>query len=75
MFTTGRGYVYSLVPPGVFAAFSAARSKGAFLNEHIRNRYPFRQTSATVSSLREKLVASAGDEEPDPALPPKPGRR
>lgn len=43
VFTTGRVYVYSLVPPDVAAAFRAAFSKGAFFNDHIRDRYPFRK--------------------------------
>ena len=62
-FATGRGYVYSLVAPDVFAAFEAAASKGAFLNQHIRDRYPFRKAKgaadAPVSSLREALVGSS----------------
>ncbi len=63
IFATGRGYVYSLVPPDVFAAFDAAASKGAFHNQYIRDRYPFRKAKATpdapASSLREALVGSS----------------
>jgi hypothetical protein len=61
-FATGRGYVYALVPPDVFAAFQAAASKGAFLNHHIRDRYPFRKakvTTETAASLKEALVGSS----------------
>jgi hypothetical protein len=62
-FATGRGYVYALVPPEVFAAFEAASSKGAFLNRHIRDRFPFRKAKAATEtpalSLRETLVGSS----------------
>ena len=62
-FASGRGYVYSLVPPDVFAAFERAASKGAFHNQHIRDRYPFRKAKAAsetpASSLREALVNSS----------------
>lgn len=62
-FATGRCYVYSLLPPDVFAAFQAAVSKGAFLNQHIRDRYPFRKakvpTETPASSLRDALVGSS----------------
>lgn len=72
-FTTGRGYVYSLVPPDVAAAFAAAASKGRFLNERIRDRYPYRKTKAPSPaerpSLRNALAASteADDETATPA--------
>lgn len=62
-FATGRGYVYSLVPQEVVAAFCEASSKGAFLNRHIRDRYPFRKAKAATetpaSSLKEALVGSS----------------
>lgn len=66
-FPRGRSYVYSLVPAAVAEAFAASRAKGAFHNELIRDRYPFRRikTDASPSSaLRELLSASveAGDE-------------
>jgi KTSC domain len=61
-FTSGRAYVYSLVPPEMFAAFEQAGSKGAFLNRHIRDRYPHRrtkvETEAPVASLRDALIGS-----------------
>ncbi len=65
-FTNGRGYVYSLVPPAIFAAFAAAKSKGAFLNAEIKPRFPFRKLSegATMPDLRAALAASAAE---DPA--------
>jgi hypothetical protein len=68
-FPRGRTYVYSLVPAGVAEAFAASHSKGAFHNELIRDRYPFRRVKADAaasasSALRELLSASveAGDD-------------
>jgi hypothetical protein len=43
---SGRTYVYQQVPEDVFRAFASARSKGAFFNRQIRNRYPFDELSA-----------------------------
>jgi lysyl-tRNA synthetase class 2 len=60
-FTSGRIYVYSLIPPAVFAALEATASKGAFFNQHIRDRYPFRKAksdTAAPSSLLDQLHAS-----------------
>lgn len=65
-FAAGRGYVYSLVPPAVFAAFEAAASRGAFHNSDIRDKYPYRKIKASTaarSSLRAALVASTETEE------------
>lgn len=68
-FTTGRAYVYALLPPAVFAEFDAARAKGAFLNARIKDRYPFRKapapatrTPGTLPSLRDALRGSADHE-------------
>lgn len=67
IFSTGRGYVYSLIPPHVAAAFSGAPSKGGFHNAHIKDRYPFRKIEAAVQriarapSLREALLRSADE--------------
>jgi hypothetical protein len=41
-FVSGRLYVYEDVPPEVAAAFREARSKGAFFNHEIRDRYVHR---------------------------------
>ena len=41
-FVSGRLYVYEDVPPDVAAAFREARSKGAFFNHEIRDRYTYR---------------------------------
>jgi len=62
-FASGRVYVYSLVPPAVFAALEATASKGAFFNQHVRDRYPFRKAKAdgsAPSSLLDQLRASQG---------------
>ena len=73
-FGNGRAYVYSLVPPGVFTAFEAAPSKGAFHNTQLRERYPFRKMKAAAKpsaamQLREVLLASTREEEA--VLPPE----
>ena len=71
-FTSGRGYVYWLVPPAVAAALAASPKKGVFHNAHIRDHYPFRKVKAETSdrsSLRAALVASAatgGQDAPTP---------
>ena len=60
-FTSGRIYVYALVPSALAAALEAAASKGAFFNKHIRDRYPFRKAAPDKgerTSLREALRAS-----------------
>jgi lysyl-tRNA synthetase class 2 len=36
---SGKVYIYRRVPPKAFAEFAAARSKGAYFNEHIRDKY------------------------------------
>jgi KTSC domain len=40
-FVSGRRYRYADVPPGVFAAFCNAPSRGAFFNHEVRDRYAF----------------------------------
>jgi len=40
-FRSGRRYQYFAVPERVFEALMAATSKGAYLNGHIKNRFPF----------------------------------
>ena len=42
-FVSGKVYIYQLVPRQVYEAFRTAPSKGAFFNEHIRDRFPFRE--------------------------------
>jgi hypothetical protein len=46
MFTTGRRYVYSDVPPAVADAFRAARIKGPHFNRHIRGHYRYRECAS-----------------------------
>ncbi len=46
MFTTGRRYVYSEVPPDVYRAFFSATSRGTFFNQEIRDHYPYRELSS-----------------------------
>jgi lysyl-tRNA synthetase class 2 len=60
-FTSGKAYIYSLVPAAVADAFGQAGSPGGYFNVHIRDRYPFRKTKAEPAeamSLREALRAS-----------------
>jgi len=42
-FRNGLAYEYRLVPESVHRQLMEAESKGAFLNAHIRNRYPTRR--------------------------------
>jgi hypothetical protein len=42
-FTTGKIYIYGLVPKRIYDDFRAAHSKGIFFNAYIRDRYPTRQ--------------------------------
>lgn len=63
-FTTGRVYVYALVPASVAAAFRDSPSRGVFFNRHIRDRYPFakaKRGAAGRSSLADALRASRED--------------
>jgi hypothetical protein len=43
VFTSGRRYVYSNVPPAIAQGFAEAESKGRFYNREIRNRFPCRE--------------------------------
>ncbi len=47
LFTTGRRYLYSDVPPQAVEEFRAAFSKGVHFNRYIRDRYPFRELHET----------------------------
>ena len=47
-FVSGRVYEYYLVPPSVAAALSAARSKGTYFNQHIRDRYTCREITSAA---------------------------
>lgn len=66
-FSTGRTYVYMLVPPQVFTAMTAVPSKGGYHNTHIKDRYPFRKVRGDDAqmekpSLRDALLRSAGED-------------
>ena len=43
VFTSGRRYVYSNVPPATASRFAEAESKGRFYNLEIRNRFACRE--------------------------------
>jgi lysyl-tRNA synthetase class 2 len=75
-FVGGATYVYSLVPAAVVRELEAARSRGAFVNARIKDRYPFRRIAEAkkapararpakpaAPSLRERLGASLFDDE------------
>lgn len=47
-FVSGRVYEYYLVPPSVAEAFNAARSKGTYFNQHIRDRYTCREITSAA---------------------------
>lgn len=42
-FHSGDVYQYSGVPEAVYQALMQAASKGSYLHNHIKGRYPFRQ--------------------------------
>ena len=42
-FSDAGTYAYLGVPPGVFAELVRAESKGAYVNDVIKRRYPFRR--------------------------------
>ena len=39
-FQSGRRYAYFNVPPDIYQGLRAARSRGTFFNDCVRNRYP-----------------------------------
>ncbi|RWN25291.1 MAG: KTSC domain-containing protein [Mesorhizobium sp.] len=43
---SGKRYEFEEVPPETFAAFKAAFAKGRYFNEHIRNRFRYRQVAS-----------------------------
>jgi hypothetical protein len=45
-FVGGGTYTYFDVPKSVYAAFCSAPSRGAFLNNFVKNRYDFRRHAA-----------------------------
>jgi hypothetical protein len=50
----GGDYVYLEVPPAEYAALKAAPSKGAFVNQVIKTRHPFRRKNDAERGRREK---------------------
>jgi KTSC domain len=42
-FQSGRRYAYDNVPPEVYDALRAARSRGSYFNAWVRDRYPCRK--------------------------------
>lgn len=42
-FNSGATYEYDSVPPEVYAGLMNAASQGAYLNQHIRNHYAYKQ--------------------------------
>jgi hypothetical protein len=61
-FAGGRVYIYSLVAADVAAALATSESKGAFFNQNIRDRYPYRRRGTTTEgSLRDALKASRNE--------------
>jgi hypothetical protein len=56
-FATGNAYTYAGVPPGIYAEFLQASSKGVFFNANIRDRYPFVQTSHARHRLRHNRAS------------------
>ena len=48
-FFTGRVYQYVDVPAYVAASFQSAFSKGPFFNVYIRDRYDFRELTASAA--------------------------
>ncbi len=48
-FTSGRIYVYYLVPPHVATEFQTAFSKGSYFNTFIRDRYTCREITPPSS--------------------------
>lgn len=45
LFLSGQVYYYLDVPYKVFLAFKMSRSKGRYLNQHIKNKYAFESFS------------------------------
>lgn len=41
IFLSGKAYHYKNVPPGVYHSFRTARSKGRYLNKHIKGAYEY----------------------------------
>ena len=57
-FTTGKTYVYGLVPKRIYGDFRSARSKGNFFNTRIRDRYPTRRRKSVSASASQDWNAA-----------------
>jgi KTSC domain len=49
-FVTGRRYVYDDVPQDVVDALKTAFSRGTFFNQHIRDRFDYREIAPQEAS-------------------------
>jgi hypothetical protein len=56
-FTTGRIYVYLLVPPPLVDEFRQASSKGRFFNAAIRDAFPYREAKPGAVRLVRRASA------------------
>ena len=52
LFTSGRRYIYSGVPPTVASRFAEAESKGRFYNQEIRNCFECREVGREAQMER-----------------------
>ena len=50
-FHSGRRYLYFQVPPRCYQELLQAESKGSYFNRTIRNRFPFRDLSASSAPI------------------------
>jgi hypothetical protein len=55
LFTTGRRYIYAVVPPVAAEAFRAAFAKGVHFNRRIRGRYRFTEVAADAETEKSAL--------------------
>ncbi|MBN8993833.1 MAG: KTSC domain-containing protein [Rhizobiales bacterium] len=77
-FVGGATYVYWMVPRAVAAALASAPSRGAFVNAHIKDRFPFRKIAEgekapgpakrrrhgpSPPSLKDRLGASLAEDD------------
>jgi len=49
-FRNGAVYQYSFVPPSVYRDLLAARSKGGYFNQNIRDRYPYQRVQGSSAT-------------------------
>jgi hypothetical protein len=51
-FISGKTYVYNRVPPQTYEGLATASSKGAFFNQHIKDRYPYAAAASWPTGIR-----------------------